>query len=285
MKIGINLLLWTGHVTPQEHGAVLRSIAAAGYNGVEVPVFDGEDPAQYHDLAALLDDLGLERTVSTAFTDPALNPVSAYAGERQAAFDQARRIIDCAAQLEAELVVGPLFQPLGHFTGAGPTQVELDRCAQFLRDLAPHARTANLRLAVEPLNRFEAHVLNTCEQARSLMQAVDDPGVGVLFDTFHAHIEERDPVAALAELLDHGHVAHVHISENDRGTPGKGQARIGPAIALLKARDYQGWLTIEAFGQAVPELAAATRVWRAFFADPDEVVSEGIGYIRRCLAD
>lgn len=283
MKIGINLLLWTGHVTADLR-PVLEQVKATGFDGVEVPLFDVSDPGHYRRLGALLDDLGLARTVSTAFTDPAVNPVSALAGEREAASGYAREVIDCAAELAAELVVGPLFQPLGHFTGTGPTEAERERCATFLSALAPHARDAGLVLAVEPLNRFEAHVLNTAEQAGAMMGRVADPAVGVLYDTFHAHIEEQDPLAALTGLLDAGQVAHVHISENDRGTPGKGQARIAETIALLNAREWNGWLTIEAFGQAVPELAAATRVWRPFFADPQEVVSDGYAYIRRCLA-
>jgi D-psicose/D-tagatose/L-ribulose 3-epimerase len=283
MKIGINLLLWTGHVT-EGLRPVLEQIARTGFAGVEVPVFDTSDPGHYRRLGALLDDLGLERTVSTAFSDPELNPVSAVASERDGALAYARSVVDCAAELAGQLVVGPLFQPLGHFTGAGPTQAELERCDAFLSALAPHARDAGLVLAVEPLNRFEAHVLNTAQQAGAMMARVADPAVGVLYDTFHAHIEEKDPLAALSGLLDAGYVAHVHISENDRGTPGKGHAKIAEAIALLQARGYDGWLTIEAFGQAVPELAAATRVWRDFFADPMDVVSDGYAYIRRCLA-
>jgi D-psicose/D-tagatose/L-ribulose 3-epimerase len=144
-------------------------------------------------------------------------------------------------------------------------------------------RDAGMVCAVEPLNRFEAHVLNTAEQGLAMMARVADPAVGILYDTFHAHIEEKDPLAALQSVLSAGQLAHVHIAENDRGTPGKGHAKIAEAIALLKASDYDGWLTIEAFGQAVPELAAATRVWRNFFADPADVVQDGYGYIRQCL--
>lgn len=283
MKLGINLLLWTGHVT-EALRPVLEQVRATGFHGVEVPVFDTSDPGHYRRLGALLDDLGLERTVSTAFSDPALNPVSAGEAEREAALDYARRVVDCAAELGGQLVVGPLFQPLGHFTGTGPTEAELEHCAAFLAALAPYARAAGLVLAVEPLNRFEAHVLNTAEQAGAMMARVADPAMGVLYDTFHAHIEEKDPLAALSGLLDAGYLAHVHISENDRGTPGKGHARIADTIGLLNARGWGGWLTIEAFGQAVPELAAATRVWRPFFADPQDVVSGGYAYIRRCLA-
>lgn len=283
MKIGINLLLWTGHVTVEGQGAVLDAIAATGFDGVEVPVFDTSDTGHYRRLGQHLDRLGLQRTVSTAFSDPAQNPVSAVPAERDAAFDHARGVIECAAELGGQLVVGPLFQPLGQFTGAGPTEAEDERCADFLQKLVPLARVSGLVIAVEPLNRFEAYMLNTSAQAIAMMARVDHSLVGILHDTFHAHIEEKDPVSALDAVIASGTLAHVHLSENDRGTPGSGHARIAEAIALLKARGYDGWMTIEAFGQAVPELAAATRVWRDFFADPIDVVTGGHAYIRRCL--
>jgi D-psicose/D-tagatose/L-ribulose 3-epimerase len=281
--MGINLLLWTGHVTAS-HREVLEAIAATGFDGVEVPVFDTSDPAHYRELGEMLDGLGLARTVSSAFTDPAHNPVSPDQVARSAALDFTRSVIDCAEALGADLVVGPLFQPLGGFTGAGPTAAELDHCADFLRAITPLLRGAGITCALEPLNRFEAHLLNTAEQAVALMRAVDDPTIGILYDTFHAHIEEKDPLAALSSLIDAGVLAHVHISENDRGVPGSGHAKIREAIALLQSRGYDGWLTIEAFGKAVPELAAATRVWRDFFADPQCVVGEGYRFIGDCLA-
>ena len=89
-------------------------------------------------------------------------------------------------------------------------------------------------------------------------------------------------MAALRALHASGALSHVHISENDRGTPGRGHAKIRETIRALKAIGYDGWLTIEAFGRGVPELAAATRVWRDFFADPAEVYTEGFALIRRC---
>lgn len=283
MKIGINLLLWTGHVT-MAHRPMLEAIAATGYDGAEIPMFDTSDPAHYRRLGQLLDDLGLARTVCSTIPDAAHNPVSSHPAARAAAIDHVRRLVDCAGELGAQSIVGPLFQPLGEFTGSPPTAQELDHCAEFLRTIGPLFADAGLVCAVEPLNRFEAYLLNTGAQAEAMMRTVDHPAVGVLYDTFHAHIEEKDPIAALDKLLAAQTVAHIHIAENDRGTPGKGHAKIAEAIALLQARGYDGWLTIEAFGQAVPELAAATRVWRDFFADPMEVVSDGYAYIRRCLA-
>jgi D-psicose/D-tagatose/L-ribulose 3-epimerase len=147
--------------------------------------------------------------------------------------------------------------------------------------MADHAGSA-LTLAVEPLNRFECYALNTCERAARLVQSVNRPGYGYLFDTFHSNIEEKDAIGALKATM--GQVSHIHISENDRGTPGRGHAPILPAIATAKAAGYTGWLTVEAFGHALPDIAAATRVWRPLFTSTDEVTSEAIALIRKGLA-
>ncbi|MEY2926321.1 MAG: hypothetical protein RL367_798, partial [Pseudomonadota bacterium] len=121
----------------------------------------------------------------------------------------------------------------------------------------------------------------TCEQGIAYVDRIGGE-MTILYDTFHANIEEKDPLAALAAVHQAGALGHVHISENDRGTPGRGHAKIRETIAALKALGYDGWMTIEAFGRAVPELAAATRVWRDFFANPEEVYTQGYRYIRDC---
>jgi D-psicose/D-tagatose/L-ribulose 3-epimerase len=133
-------------------------------------------------------------------------------------------------------------------------------------------------LAIEPLNRFECYVLNTAEQAAAHVAAVDRPNFGYLYDTFHANIEERDPVGVIAPTARA--IAHVHISENDRGAPGRGHIDHAAAIGALKAAGYDGWFTVEAFGQALPDLAAATRVWRPLFDSEDQVVTAGARVIR-----
>ena len=279
MKIGMNLLLWTGHVG-EEHVPVLRALKATGFDGVEVPVFDVTDPGHYRWLAGVLDDLGLERTVVALIPDEAHNPLVADPACRQRAVDHLERVIACTATLGGQVLAGPWFQPLGVFSGDRPSEAELERCAEVHRRVLPPMREAGITPGLEPLNRFEAYLLNTCEQAIAYHRRVGGEGIGILYDTFHAHIEEKDPVAALHALHAAGALSHVHISENDRGTPGRGHAKIAETIAALKALGYDGWLTIEAFGRGVPELAAATRVWRDFFANPEEVYTEGFALIR-----
>ena len=281
MKIGMNLLLWTGHVTA-EHIPVLEALKATGFDGVEVPVFDPSDVAHYKWLGGVLDDLGLERTAVALIPDEAHSPISPDAAARQSGVDHLTRVIDCCEALGSQALVGPWFQPLGVFSGDGPTDQELERCAGVHRQVAQAARDAGMICALEPLNRFECYLLNTCEQSSAYLERLGEPGFGILYDTFHANIEEKDPVAAFHAAWAKGHVNHVHISENDRGTPGRGHAAIRQTIAALKSVGYDGWLTIEAFGKALPELAAATRVWRDFFASPEEVYTEGYQYIRNC---
>ncbi len=275
----MNMLLWTGQVT-HDHLHVLKALKDTGFDGVEIPVFDPSDPSHFAWLAGVLDDLGLERTAVALIPDEAHSPLAPDPAARQAGADHLHRVIDCCAALGAQALVGPWYQPLGVFSGEAPSEAELDRCAGVHRQIAQAARDASLICALEPLNRFECHLLNTCEQASAYLDRLNEPGFGILYDTFHAHIEEKDPVAALRAAYARGHVNHVHISENDRGTPGRGHARIRETIAALKGLGYQGWLTIEAFGKALPELAAATRVWRDFFASPEEVYNEGYRYIR-----
>ncbi len=284
MKIGMNLLLWTGHVT-QEHVPVLKALKATGFNGVEVPIFDSSDAAHFSWLGGVLDDIGLQRTAVALIPDEAHSPISAEAAARQGGIDHLNRVIDCAEALGAEGLVGPYYQPLGVFSGEGPTNTELARCADVHRAVAQKARDARLFCALEPLNRFECFLLNTCEQTSAYLDRLNEAGFGILYDTFHANIEEKDPLAALKTAYAKGHVNHVHISENDRGTPGQGHANIAETISALKDLGYDGWLTIEAFGKALPKLAAATRVWRDFFASPEEVYSEGYAYVRHCIAD
>lgn len=281
MKIGMNMLLWTGHVT-DELRPQLEAIKATGFDGVEIPVFDASDASHYRALGALLDDIGLERTAVALIPDEAHSPVVSDAAPRAAALDHLKAVVECCEALGAQVLVGPYYQPLGVFTGEKPTNDELARCAEVHRAFAPIARDAGMTMALEPLNRFEAYLLNTADQSVAYCQRVAEAGFGILYDTFHANIEEKDPIAALHTVHQAGFLNHVHISENDRGTPGKGHAKIRETITALKAIGYDGWLTIEAFGRAVPELAAATRVWRDFFPNPEEVYTEGYRYILEC---
>jgi D-psicose/D-tagatose/L-ribulose 3-epimerase len=110
------------------------------------------------------------------------------------------------------------------------------------------------------------------------VKRVNHPSVAVLYDTFHANIEEKDPVGCISKDMDV--IKHIHISENDRGTPGKGHIDWPGTFKALRSGGYDEWMVVEAFGRALPDLAAATRVWRDFFPSAEEVYTEALKLIR-----
>jgi len=276
MKVGFNLLLWTTSVKG-EHQPVLKDLKAAGYDGVEVPIFEGE-PADYARLGEQLDAIGLERTAITCIPTADKNPLSNDAQVRAEALRYVNWVSDCASSLGARVVCGPLHSTLGHFSGEAPTSEERQRALAFHRRVGDHAATRDVTIAVEALNRFECYFLNTMADLRDYLDELDHPAITGMYDTFHANIEEKDPVGCIAPAMRH--IGHVHVSENDRGTPGKGHVNWLGVFKALKGGGYDGWLTIEAFGRALPELAAATRVWRDFFPSPEEVYTAGLKHIR-----
>jgi D-psicose/D-tagatose/L-ribulose 3-epimerase len=275
MKYGFNLLLWTTHVG-QEQFPLFGKLKAAGYDGVELPIFEG-DEAHYKTVRKALDDNGLKCTAVTV-VGPEANPISDDAGVRVAAVEYLKRTIDLLHICGGEVLCGPFHSPLAVFTGVGPTADEKKRAADVLRKAAEHAATANITLAIEYLNRFECYFLTTAADTLALAKAVGHPSFGAMYDTFHANIEEKQAAPAIRGLTPV--LRHVHISENDRGTPGTGHVAWAETFRTLKEIGYDGWLTIEAFGRALPALAAATKVWRDLFP-PDEPWREGIGFVKK----
>jgi D-psicose/D-tagatose/L-ribulose 3-epimerase len=277
MKIGFNLLLWTGHVS-ERHLPLLRDIKRTGYDGVEIPVFEGTRD-HYARLGAALDNIGLERTVVTIMPSLDKDPLSSDSQTRKAAADHAKWFIDCSHALGATLIGGPIHSVHGHFSGAGPTVAERKRGIAFHRRAGDYAGKREIRLALEALNRFECYFLTTMQGLADYLDEVDHPAVSGMYDTFHANIEEADPIKAIKTIRRH--MSHVHISENDRGIPGTGHIDWAHTYKALRASKYDGWLTIEAFGRSLPALAAATRVWRDFFPSPESVYRQGIKNIRK----
>jgi D-psicose/D-tagatose/L-ribulose 3-epimerase len=276
MKAGFNLLLWTSHVTEQ-HFPIIEKLAKAGYDGVEIPILEGT-PAHYAKVLKVIRDNGLACDVVTNMPDASHNPLSPDPKQRQNALDFMKRVIDCTQALGSDLLCGPFYQPVGLFTGTGPSQEEKERAVEHARASAAHAAQAGVTLAVEFLNRFEAYFLTTMDGVAEHVRAVGMPNFKAMFDTFHANIEEADLAASIR--AHRGIITHVHISENNRGVPGRGHVDWKGVFRTLRSTGYGNWLTIEAFGRVLPAFAAATRIWRDIFESPEALYTDGIKFIR-----
>jgi D-psicose/D-tagatose/L-ribulose 3-epimerase len=276
MKYGVNTLLWTASFD-LSHLQLLPPIREAGFDGVEIARFNFDGfPASA--IRRETDAIGLSTIFCSALTGTA-SIITDDAAIRSQSLSFLKDGIRVAAELGATTFIGPFLSAVGLMRGRRRTQEEWQRGIEALQSLGDTLTQYNINLAVEPLNRFETYALNIAADAAALCEAVNHPNIGVLYDTFHGHIEEKDTGDAI-RLLG-GHLKHVHTCENDRGIPGSGQVRWGKVFQALKDVGYDGWLVIESFGQNVPEIAAAACIWRDLAPAPESIMIEGVAFLKK----
>lgn len=275
MKYGLNMLLWTTDVTA-EHYPLLEKIKSWGYDGVELPVFELDVP-RFKVLGDRLNSVGLGRTAVTVST-PDANPISDSPAIRQAAVDRLRKAVDACQAAGVEKLCGPFHSALGQFSGQGPTNDEWKWGKETLTQVADHARQAGVTLVLEYLNRFECYFLNCAADAARFVREVNHPNLRMMYDTFHAHIEEKSIAGAVKTCAPV--MVHVHISANDRSTPGEGLVDWDSTFKVLKEVNYDGWLVVEAFGLALPALAAATKIWRRMYPSEEYLATNALKFMK-----
>jgi len=280
MKTGMNLLLWTTHVT-EAHDAILDQLKALGFDAVEVPIFDTSDLKPFERLGKRIKGLGLGATAVTVM-GAETNPISPDRKIRDASVAHLDRVMECGQAFDCTILCGPLHSAIGVFSGEGPTDDEFHYGVETLSRAAEKAQARGIRLAVEYLNRFEIYFLTTAAQTSRFVKAVDHPSCKMMYDSFHAHIEEKSQARAIASCASE--TIHVHVSENDRGIPGTGQVHWNEFFSGLKQTGYDGYLTIEAFGRALPALAAATKVWRDLFPEAMGLCRDGLSFVTSRLS-
>ncbi|MEZ6133663.1 MAG: sugar phosphate isomerase/epimerase [Pirellulaceae bacterium] len=278
MKYGMNLLLWGAEIN-DEMLPTLEKLKSMGYDGVEVPLFNLD--LDYAGWGKKLDDLGLQRTAVTV-RNVDDNPISSDANVRAKGIELNNKTLDCCAAMGAQTLCGPYHSAIGHFSGAGPTTDEWKWGVDSMRSVAEHAGNVGVMLGVEALNRFECYLLNAHRDSAKFVREVDHSSCRMMYDTFHSNIEEKDIVSTLEDIKDV--LCHIHISENDRSTPGKGNVQWERNFTGISKIKYDGWLVVEAFGLSLPELAAATKIWRRMFDDELTLAQQALEFMKSQVA-
>ena len=276
MKYSMNLLLWTDTLS-KDKLPILDTMKSIGFDGVELPMFD-RDTANAAAWGKAMDNLGLIRSGTCAF-GPEDHLISNDPKVRQHALDSIKQILDCCAAAGCSVMAGHATQALGVFTGKGPTQDEWKWARDGMKEAAEHAGKVGVKIALEALNRFECYFLNCMADARQFVKEVNHPACGVMYDTFHANIEEKSAKEAITSVKDV--LVHVHISESDRSTPGTGMVHWDETFDTLQAIGYDGVLCCEAFGLALPKLTAATKIWRKMYASEDQLAKDVLAFMKK----
>jgi D-psicose/D-tagatose/L-ribulose 3-epimerase len=237
------------------------------------------------DVVALRDrirEAGMTASLCGIFTSE-LDLSSLDPTVRRAGMDYLRRCIEVAEAIGATVVVGAFCGVGGrHLPTADERTARNAVAAEELRSAGSIAAAAGVRLGLEPLNRYENNFLNTVAQAISIVDDVDHPAVGVHLDLFHANIEEAD----LRETIRSAgpRLVHCHAVDSNRAAPGSGHLPWGAVAGGLADVGYSGALVIETFDPENEAIAALASFWRPFAPSQDELVRDGIEFLRTLIA-
>jgi D-psicose/D-tagatose/L-ribulose 3-epimerase len=170
------------------------------------------------------------------------------------------------------------YSALGPVYDHAPTDAERERAADVLREVARVGAEHDVRLGIEPVNRYESFLVNTAAQARELRAMIGEPAVGVHLDAYHMNIEEREFYGPVAETVDE--LIHFHLSESHRGIPGTGTVDWEGIMRALVERAYSGYVGLESFAEIADSMRGATCIWRQLAPDSDTLVRDGLAYLR-----
>jgi D-psicose/D-tagatose/L-ribulose 3-epimerase len=277
MRFGANTFIWESPFSTDRHLGLLDRVRGMGFDVIEVAV---EDPALV-DVAALkhaLREQGLGVVTCGAF-GPGRNLSGPEPSERKAAADYLRWMIDAAAELGSPVVCGPMYSSVGkpHLDDPDSRQREWALAVEGLRSVCERAAATGIRLAFEPLNRFETDMVNVVDQGWKLIVDVGAENLGFHLDTFHMHLEERDSGKAVRSAGNR--LFHLHACENDRGIPGTGQVAWQQIFTALDEIGYDGDIVIESFTPHVRSIARAVCIWRDIAPSQDAIALQGLRFL------
>lgn len=275
---GVSTWLWTSPFQTSSIEELFPKIAAMGFDAVEIAV---EDPALIDGEAvrAALEKYKLKAVICGAF-GPTRDLTHEDTSVHENCFRYIEACLDFCVLWNIEIFAGPMYSAVGKARMVPPEQrkKEWDLAVANLRLVCDMAEKRGIRLAIEPLNRFESDLVNTAKDVVRLVKDIDHPAAGILLDGFHMGIEERDVEAAIRLAGDK--LFHIQVSENYRGTPGTGQTRWDAFKAGLEAVNYKGIVAIESFTPEIKELAEAVCIWYPFADDQDDFASEGLEFLK-----
>ncbi len=280
MKFSVNSLLFTGTMNKGDL-PLLDRVAAMGFDTFEVtPVDPDVFPAKA--LRARAADLGL--TLNANFALPAeANTISPDPAVRQRGIDLGRRVVDLCLEAGVEIYCGANYCAWGYLPGRRRSGDEWNWGVESFRAVCDHAMGAPITLAVETLNRFESHYLNTAADAVRFVEAVGLPNATVHLDTFHMLREEDDLPGAIRATGKR--MAYFHACGSHRGIPGRDMVPWDATFAALRDIGYDGTIGVESFNPANEKLAKLVCIWRDFAASPEALATESLDFLRRKTAE
>lgn len=269
---GVHTSMWTMHWDRAGAEKTIPAAAAYKMDFIEIALLNTAIVDAAH-TRALLEKHGLRAVCSLGL--PQANWASV---NPDGAIEQLTRSLDKAAEMGAEALSGVTYGGIGQRTGLPPTMEEYDNIAKALAAAARHAKKLGIAFGIEPVNRYENHLINTGWQAKWMIEKVGADNIFIHLDTYHMNIEEKGAGNGILDARDH--LRYIHLSESDRGTPGMGTCDWDEVYATLAAIGFKGGLAMESFINMPPEVGYGLAVWRPVAENFQEVMDKGLPFLR-----
>ncbi len=199
--------------------------------------------------------------------------------KRVEAVEYMKEIVRKAFEIGITLYHGLIYATAGVFTGRGPTSEEFEYAVTGLKEVANYAKKYGISLCLEPANRYENYMINTVEDSLKMLDAIDEPNMGLLLDSYHMNIEEKDMYRSITSAK--GRIFHFHVNENDRGIPGTGHIPWDDVFRALKDINYDRVVAIESFVDNTIDIASIVAIWRRLAPDAETLSREGYKFIKQ----
>jgi len=269
---GVHTSMWT--MNWDRDGAERAVAGAAHYkmDFVEIALLNAPMVDAAH-TRALLEKTGVRAVCSLGL--PEVNWASV---NPEGAIEHLKVALDKTKELGGEALSGVTYGGIGQRTGVPPTAAEYDNVARVLDVAARHAKALGLAFGIEPVNRYENHLINTGAQAKWMIEKVGADNIFIHLDTYHMNIEEKGAANGILDAREH--LRYIHLSESDRGTPGSGTCDWDEVFGALAAIGFKGGLAMESFINMPPEVAYGLSVWRPVAENFQEVMDNGLPFLR-----
>jgi D-psicose/D-tagatose/L-ribulose 3-epimerase len=279
MRFGMNAWFWVQPFTTDDLWVVKR-VQELGFNHIEISIESVDQPLDYKALGAAIKDNGLSVSVC-AFFDQSCDFACDDTTREKAAETYMRHCVDAIGSMGGDTIGGPFYSSLHRFWHPADRQAELAKVAKHLKVMGAYAADHGVTFGVEVINRYETSFINTSAQGLELVQMVDHPAVGVMLDTFHMGIEEKDLGKAIELAGDK--LVHLHSNEHDRGVPGSGHTDWTGVAAALKKIGYDRALVVESFNDKLAHFSGVAKLWRPIIAE-DTDLGNGASFLRQLFA-
>ena len=273
MKLGIHAYAWCSQWSNDTLDLIDR-VKKLGLDFIEIPLMclDTFDAAAVKKRLADCDLGVVNSTVLLGDTDITSDDPAI----RAKGLEYLLACVRAAGEIGSQSFSGVIYSQHVKQTIKRPTEDAWKWSAENLRQVAQLAAEFDMPVGLEPVNRYETYLVNTCEQALRLKAMIGEPNVKVHLDTYHMNIEEKSfydaTVSAGEDLI------HYHLCENDRGIPGTGLVDWDGIFKALAEINYQGFAALESFVDCTDNMN--TWVWRQLAPDGDTLLKEGVAFIR-----